>query len=53
MFVVINWLETCMDVSCGGFMGLLKCMSFGHLVPEWLFMMLNFTSVLTNVVMVV
>jgi hypothetical protein len=42
-----------MDVSCGGFMGLLKCMSFGHLVSEWLFMMLNFTSVLTNVVMVV
>ena len=34
-------------------MGLLKCMSFGHLVSEWRFMMLNFTSVLTNVVMVV
>ena len=53
VFMIIDWLESWVDVSGGGFMSLLKCVSFSHLVSEVRLVFLNFTSVLINVMAVV
>ena len=50
---VPDWLESWVDVASGRLMGLLKSVSFCHIVSEVLFLGLNFTSVLRDVIMIV
>ena len=50
--IFVGWFETWVNVSCGGFMCLLKSMSFGSGMSEWCFVELNITSMLSDSLMV-
>ena len=52
MWAVENSLHSWMKVSSGNFVGGLKCVSLSHLVSVLLLMGLNFSSVLSDVVVI-